>query len=283
MGPGPVARAARRTQVSVGAEEYLRYDWQGRTIKHHRAQVREFFGFRETTAEDGERITSWLVEEVMPREQDPGALREAFFERRRSLRLQAPAEGRVERLLASVRNRFEEGFCASVFGALPGEAILRTDALLASDQDEATDELQGAPSSWDRHRSVVGWLKADPGRVGLESVLEEVEKLCWVREGGVPERLFLGDDLLPGAGRLIQKLRELDKRVVFLSNNPTRNPQMYAEKLTRPRLETPPSEIVNTVVTMTQWLRQNHLGATVFPIAEEPLKRSLAEAGINTS
>ncbi len=79
--------------------------------------------------------------------------------------------------------------------------------------------------------------------------------------------IYLGDDLLPGAKRLILKLRELDKRVVFLSNNPTRDPQMYADKLTGLGLPTPPSEIVNTVVTMTQWVVQNYPEATFFPIS----------------
>ena len=95
--------------------------------------------------------------------------------------------------------------------------------------------------------------------------------------------IYLGDDLLPGAKRLILKLRELGKRVVFLSNNPTKDPQEYAEKLAALGLETPASEIVNTVVTMTEWLLQNHPDATVFPIAEEPLKRSLREADIRMS
>ncbi|MBA2344512.1 MAG: HAD-IIA family hydrolase [Rubrobacter sp.] len=95
--------------------------------------------------------------------------------------------------------------------------------------------------------------------------------------------IYLGDDLLPGAERLILKLRELGKRVVFLSNNPTKDPEMYAEKLTKLGLETPVSEIVNTVVTMTQWLRENHPDAVVFPIAEEPLKNSLQDAGIKMS
>jgi HAD superfamily hydrolase (TIGR01450 family) len=95
--------------------------------------------------------------------------------------------------------------------------------------------------------------------------------------------IYLGDELVPGAIRLIETLRDRGKKVVFLSNNPTRNPQMYAEKLTRLGIETLPSEIVNTVVTMTQWLLQNYPDATVFPIAEEPLKHSLAEAGIKTS
>lgn len=95
--------------------------------------------------------------------------------------------------------------------------------------------------------------------------------------------IYLGDELLPGAERLVYKLRELEKKAVFLSNNPTKDPEMYAEKLTEMGLETPASEIVNTVVTMTQWLLQNHPDATVFPISEEPLKNSLREADIRIS
>jgi HAD superfamily hydrolase (TIGR01450 family) len=95
--------------------------------------------------------------------------------------------------------------------------------------------------------------------------------------------IYLGDELLPGAKRLILKLRELGKRVIFLSNNPTKDPKMYAEKLGKLGLKTPASEIVNTVVTMTEWLLRNQPDATVFPISEEPLKNSLGEAGIRIS
>jgi len=95
--------------------------------------------------------------------------------------------------------------------------------------------------------------------------------------------IYLGDELLPGVKRLIPKLRELGKRVIFLSNNPTKDPQMYAEKLGELGLRTPASEIVNTVRTMTEWLLKNHPDATVFPISEEPLKNSLSEAGIRMS
>src|ERR687895_971053 len=95
--------------------------------------------------------------------------------------------------------------------------------------------------------------------------------------------IYLGDELLPGAKRLILKLRELGKRVIFLSNNPTKDPKMYAEKLGKLGLKTPASEIVNTVVTMTEWLLRNQPDATVFPISEEPLKNSLREAGIRMS
>jgi ribonucleotide monophosphatase NagD (HAD superfamily) len=82
--------------------------------------------------------------------------------------------------------------------------------------------------------------------------------------------IYLGDELLPGAKRLILKLRELGKKVVFVSNNPTRDPKMYAEKLSKLGLHTSENEVVNTVVTMTQWLLQYHPEATVFPIQRSP-------------
>src|SRR5699024_7645281 len=48
-------------------------------------------------------------------------------------------------------------------------------------------------------------------------------------------------------------------------------------------LPTPAAEIVNTVTAMVDWLRTDHPGAVVYPIAEEPLIRALTEAGIEIS
>ena len=95
--------------------------------------------------------------------------------------------------------------------------------------------------------------------------------------------VYLGDELLPGAARLLARLRELDRRVAFVSNNPTRDPGMYVDKLRRLGIEATVGEVLNTVVTMTRWLSRHHPDATVFPIAEEPLCRALAEAGIRMS
>lgn len=95
--------------------------------------------------------------------------------------------------------------------------------------------------------------------------------------------IYLGDTLLPGARRLVEELRARGCAVRFVSNNPTKDPEQYAEKLGALGLETPVREIVNTVVTMTQWLLDNHPDAVVFPIAEEPLVRSFEQAGIRMS
>ena len=95
--------------------------------------------------------------------------------------------------------------------------------------------------------------------------------------------IYLGDELLPGAARLVSELRARNKPVRFISNNPTKNPEQYAEKLTRLGLPTPVEEITNTVVSMTQWLLDHHPDAVVFPISEQPLISALEHAGIRMS
>lgn len=95
--------------------------------------------------------------------------------------------------------------------------------------------------------------------------------------------LYLGSDPLPGAIQLIQRLRTIGAKVLFLTNNPTRDPDAYATKLTRMGIPATSEDIVNTVYTMTQWLLRYHPDATVYPISEQPLVDALTAAGIRMS
>src|SRR5690625_6786507 len=92
--------------------------------------------------------------------------------------------------------------------------------------------------------------------------------------------IYLGDHLLPGARRLITELRRRDIPVRFLTNNPTKDPAQYAQKLHRLGLPTPASDIVNTVAAMTSWLQAHHPQAPVHPIAEQPLTDALTRPGL---
>lgn len=95
--------------------------------------------------------------------------------------------------------------------------------------------------------------------------------------------IYLGESLLPGAKRLIDGLRLLNAPVRFLSNNPTKSRAAYVERLNRLGIVVEPEEIVTSVQTMVTWLLANHPGATVYPIAEQPLIEALDEAGIRRS
>jgi HAD superfamily hydrolase (TIGR01450 family) len=95
--------------------------------------------------------------------------------------------------------------------------------------------------------------------------------------------IYLGGELLPGAERLIHTLRQLERKVLFLSNNPTSSPIAYAEKLTRLGIPASPHEVLNTVDTMVAWLLRYHPETTVFPVSETPLIDALSSAGIRMS
>lgn len=95
--------------------------------------------------------------------------------------------------------------------------------------------------------------------------------------------IYLGDHPLPGAKRLIEELRRREIPVRFLSNNPTKDPHLYVDKLEGMDIPTPLEDIANTVVTMTRWLKDHYADKTVFPIAEQPLIDALQDAGIKIS
>ena len=132
---------------------------------------------------------------MLPGEPEQERLVEVFYRRCRDTKIEPPSSRRVERLVASARRRFEKDFCKSVFGRLPDDTLLMMDALLATSEAGEAIPLDEPASwgSWDRRRSVLGWLKADPGRVSLDSVLEEIDKLRRVRELGIPPDLFTSD------------------------------------------------------------------------------------------
>ncbi|WP_406530873.1 DUF4158 domain-containing protein [Streptomyces sp. I8-5] len=45
-------------QVQVPASELESYDWTGRTVEYHRAQIRDHLGFRECSVADAEKLTT---------------------------------------------------------------------------------------------------------------------------------------------------------------------------------------------------------------------------------
>jgi hypothetical protein len=48
-------------QVGVDPELFEAYEWSGRAIERHRAQIRSAFGFREFTRNDEAKIADWLA------------------------------------------------------------------------------------------------------------------------------------------------------------------------------------------------------------------------------
>jgi hypothetical protein len=48
-------------QVGVAASDLGFYDWSGRQVKAHRAEIRAHLGFRECSVADAGKLTAWLA------------------------------------------------------------------------------------------------------------------------------------------------------------------------------------------------------------------------------
>lgn len=160
-------------QVGVPAEEYDGYDARGRTSEHHRAQIRDAFGFRPATVEDAGALSDWLFEEVAPREYDLERLKEAAYARLCALKVEPPTQGRVERAARSALRRYDERFREQTLSRLPSETLAELDALLLG-----PDALHGTPPGSDgageaRPRQVeeatLSQLRADPSRIAASA------------------------------------------------------------------------------------------------------------------
>ena len=166
-------------QVQVSAEQSDTYAWSGRSIAYHRSQIREAFGFREATREDEIRLITWLADEVCPVEWNDERVREALWARCRIERIEPP--GRVDRMIGAARAAFEEQFCARTVARLSTASVARLERLLV-EADQASRDSDPA--------SVFTQLKEDPGRVSLETLLREIEKLHQLQAIGLPAGLF---------------------------------------------------------------------------------------------
>jgi Domain of unknown function (DUF4158) len=157
--------------VKVDPALFAKYSWAGRTIRYHRAQIRKVYGTRPPTEDDEDRWAQWLAEDICPTETSRDRLAAALRRRCRSEKVEPPTAGQVERIVASGCHRFDEAFAATVAGRLGPVVYERLEELLS-------------------RLNVLAELKSDPGPLGLDTLLAEIDKLSTVRALGLTEAVF---------------------------------------------------------------------------------------------
>ncbi|UJB73317.1 DUF4158 domain-containing protein (plasmid) [Acaryochloris sp. 'Moss Beach'] len=171
--PGEVPKAVVKfiaKQLKITQRSFNEYKWNGRTIKEHRATIRSFLGCRPTQRSDKQSLMTWLKAKILPLGLQINAIREQAYQQLRHLKLEPPSPKELTRLIGSATNQHEREFCRTIAGQLPIQTRKKMDDLLKTDSLRNGEENQYRPSEFNR-------LKADPGRLGLKSLLQEIEKL----------------------------------------------------------------------------------------------------------
>ena len=135
----PIVIVHLAQQLGVIPEKIIPYDWEGRTIKAHRAAIRAFLGVHEATLADEEALVEWLCKEVVAEQRQEEALIASFYTRCKEQLIDPPTPDRVRRLVHTAIHRYDERLCASIVQRLSLETRTGLDALLTVELPEDTD------------------------------------------------------------------------------------------------------------------------------------------------
>jgi TnpA family transposase len=186
--PVPVL-AHLAAQVAVPLAAYATVDWDGRSARRHRADIRAYCGYDVFTLAHEADFIAWLSPHVSSPDPTSDALTLTAYRHLRSLKLEPPLPTRLRRLLqAAVRHRearlVEETAAQLSFTTCTAlDALIQTEAL--GDDEGAAEQAPLFPV-----RSALATLKDDAGAVKVETVLEELAKLRQLRALGLPDTLF---------------------------------------------------------------------------------------------
>lgn len=158
-------------QVGLPLTTIHAYRWGDRTGRRHRVWVLKHLGIGRFDEAAKNAFQTWLVTEALPREPKAEALEEWISDWLARTKVDRPADrSRFARIVRATRRRYEARVFDHVLSHLDEHMRHRLDELMG-DGGEGTAF----------HR-----LRGDAGRIGLESLLEEIEKLRILRELGLP-------------------------------------------------------------------------------------------------
>lgn len=170
---------ARQLGVSAGSVGF--YEWSGRTVKRHRAEIRAHFGFRECTVAEADELAGWLAGGYAQEERRYELVRDEVLAECRSRSIEPPTPDRVERIVRSGLHQAEKILTARIWARLPAGVRARLLALVSADAGEGDSEADPG---------LLAMIKASAGNVSLASMLTEISRLEAVRAIGLPAGLF---------------------------------------------------------------------------------------------
>lgn len=170
-------------QLKIPIDAFSDYSLEGRSFRRHKQQVRQHFGFTESNNESYNKVKDWLNKNAQWFDKEK-VLTEAY-RKFRELKIEPPPIYSLNRMVDSVVNFGEQSFFARITNRLSQNTKDQIDVLLTSLSENEFEETA----------ITFGDLRSDPGRIGLDSALREIEILRVIKELEIPQDLFMGTPL----------------------------------------------------------------------------------------
>jgi arabinose operon protein AraL len=95
--------------------------------------------------------------------------------------------------------------------------------------------------------------------------------------------IYRGEHLIPGADEVINHLKSLEKKIVFVSNKTTGTVNDYFHLLKNWGLNVEENEIINSTIVAAGYLRKNFNGSRFFAVGEDSFVGEIEKAGLKFS
>ena len=231
-------------QVDVPPAAWHTYPWNGASIVRHRAAIRKWARFREATTTDCQRLESWLLTEILPKQHRYDHLRDAALHRLRKQRIEPPAPDQLKRIIRAAMHAYEEQFSRALYQRLSAASVMHIIALLTP-MPVGPHQVERTP--WMN-------LKADPGRVGLDTILLSADRVRQVRAVGLPDDLFRG--VAPQFVERLARKAAVEEPFELRRHSPERRATMIAAFLSR-RAEELTDSLVDLLVEIIHSMGKN--------------------------
>jgi hypothetical protein len=194
-------------QLEIKSFDLETFDWDGRTAKRFRAEIRDCLGYRKVTDADAQPLILWLMQEHLKSAPSLEKTVEFAYEYFKQKRIEPFSEKQLLGYIKSANVQFEDHVFNNVYQALSSESLERIEILLKRQEED--DEAEEQPleqhldmtSEKETDESVkekitpetdvrLRHLKQDIPGAKLEHVEFELKKIALVKQCVLPQNLL---------------------------------------------------------------------------------------------
>ncbi|MCU7939830.1 MAG: Tn3 family transposase [gamma proteobacterium symbiont of Bathyaustriella thionipta] len=165
-----------KEQLDISTESTIQVDWNSRTSQRIKQQIRQHTGFRYHTQEDKDNFVLWLKTDILFKDHEFKYLEDVASSWFKERNIEIPGLSRLNRLIQSAVQNYETSFFNKITHSLSEKTKKALSELL-------TENNPDSKPGFNR-------LKSDPGRISLDSVLTEIEKLRCIKMLDLPNNTF---------------------------------------------------------------------------------------------
>ena len=168
-------------QLGVSSSCIDNFDWEGRSTKRFRQEVRNLLGYKEAGFSDIDKLKAWFIKEIFPNGVKRAQQIEYAYAYFRHERIEPFTSKELERHIYSAHKIFEQQLFDSINGKLNDETKKQMDAILTDNSDTSDDEATKKNKIKFKH------LKQDIPGSKLKNVTFAIQKINCLAELELPK------------------------------------------------------------------------------------------------